>query len=405
VTESAGPGAAPRVLVSTDIGGTDPDDFQSMVHLLLYADVLDIEGLVSSPYGDGRVAHIDRVIDCYEQDWANLRAHDPRYPTGQALREVTRQGSHELAGANGLTGTTEGSEWIVACARRRDRRPLHVLVWGGLDDVAQALHDAPEIAETIRVHYIGGPNTMWSVEAYHYLEQQHPDVWMIESNSTYRGFFDGGDDDIDNAAFVREHAAGHGALGTFFADQLPRLKMGDSPTVTWVLDGARHPEQPGWGGRFVPIAEDRGSVFHGHTTARERVEVGSVVEIILPVPDGYAGDDVTRMVVDERARGPFPRGVVQDGVLRFRLSVYATREIGYRLESSHGLLDGTSGSFTAVPPAPVTAARPSSRHPRWWTDDPEPAMAIGSAAGARWVSRHRSAVLADFAARLDRCLG
>jgi hypothetical protein len=39
-----------RVLVSTDIGGTDPDDFQSMVRLLLYADVLDIEGLVSSPY-------------------------------------------------------------------------------------------------------------------------------------------------------------------------------------------------------------------------------------------------------------------------------------------------------------------------------------------------------------------
>ena len=35
----------PRVLVSTDIGGTDPDDFQSMVHLLLYADVLDLEGL------------------------------------------------------------------------------------------------------------------------------------------------------------------------------------------------------------------------------------------------------------------------------------------------------------------------------------------------------------------------
>ena len=34
-----------RVIVSTDIGGTDPDDFQSMVHLLLYADVLEIEGL------------------------------------------------------------------------------------------------------------------------------------------------------------------------------------------------------------------------------------------------------------------------------------------------------------------------------------------------------------------------
>ena len=47
-----------RVLVSTDIGGTDPDDFQSMVHLLVYADVLDVEGIISSPYGPGRKEHI-----------------------------------------------------------------------------------------------------------------------------------------------------------------------------------------------------------------------------------------------------------------------------------------------------------------------------------------------------------
>src|SRR5262249_34292145 len=32
----------PRVFVSSDIGGTDPDDFQSMVHLLLYADRFDL---------------------------------------------------------------------------------------------------------------------------------------------------------------------------------------------------------------------------------------------------------------------------------------------------------------------------------------------------------------------------
>ncbi len=31
----------PRVLVSTDVGGTDPDDFQSLVHFLVYADRFD----------------------------------------------------------------------------------------------------------------------------------------------------------------------------------------------------------------------------------------------------------------------------------------------------------------------------------------------------------------------------
>ncbi|MBU6174982.1 MAG: DUF1593 domain-containing protein, partial [Planctomycetes bacterium] len=58
-----------RVIVSTDIGGTDPDDFQSMVHLFAYADVLDLEGLISSPYGPGRKEHILEVIDCYEKDF------------------------------------------------------------------------------------------------------------------------------------------------------------------------------------------------------------------------------------------------------------------------------------------------------------------------------------------------
>jgi hypothetical protein len=34
----------PRILISTDIGGTDPDDNQSMAHLLMYADRFQLEG-------------------------------------------------------------------------------------------------------------------------------------------------------------------------------------------------------------------------------------------------------------------------------------------------------------------------------------------------------------------------
>ncbi len=60
-----------RVLVSTDIGGTDPDDFQSMVHLLVYADCFDLEGLVSSPFGPGRKSDILTVIEHYERDYAS----------------------------------------------------------------------------------------------------------------------------------------------------------------------------------------------------------------------------------------------------------------------------------------------------------------------------------------------
>ncbi len=61
-----------RVIVSTDIGGTDFDDFQSLVHVLLYADGLDLEGLVSSPYGPGHKEHILAVAI----DKLNARGRD-----------------------------------------------------------------------------------------------------------------------------------------------------------------------------------------------------------------------------------------------------------------------------------------------------------------------------------------
>ena len=65
----------PRVIVSTDAGGTDYDDLQSLVHLFAYADRVEIEGLVSSPYGPGRVAHILDVIDVSARDYPALRSH------------------------------------------------------------------------------------------------------------------------------------------------------------------------------------------------------------------------------------------------------------------------------------------------------------------------------------------
>ncbi|WP_147915556.1 DUF1593 domain-containing protein [Ruania zhangjianzhongii] len=399
------PASRPRVLVSTDIGGTDPDDFQSMVHLLLYADVLDIEGLIASPYGKGRAADIHRVIDHYAHDLDQLRRHAD-YPDPAALRAVVKQGSEHLADHTGATGATEGSEWIVQRARDGDPRLLEVLVWGGLDDVAQALHDAPDIADRLRVHYIGGPNTMWSVNAYDYLEQQHPTLRMIESNSTYRGFFEQHPEDPegpDNAEFVRRHAAGNGALGAFFAAQLPELKMGDSPTVTWLLHGPRDPAVPSWGGKFVPLWAGRKRTFDRLTTIDDLVEVNAVVEISLLKSADYSEADHARLVVDERMQGPFPAGIDEGEQLRFRLSVYHAGVVTYRVQSSHAELDGLAGSLTAVLPSVATAATASTRHPRWWSDDPDPDQAIGPWPGARWISAYRQEFLGDFAKRLGWC--
>ena len=156
----------PRIIVSTDIGGTDFDDFQSMVHLFVYADRFDIEGLISSPYAPGRKEHILKVIDAYERDYPNLKTHSAAYPTPARLRDVTKQGALDSAGLRGYGGATEGSDWIIRCAKHDDPRPLWALVWGGIDDLAQALHDDPSIKGTIRVYFIGGPNKKWSATAY-----------------------------------------------------------------------------------------------------------------------------------------------------------------------------------------------------------------------------------------------
>jgi hypothetical protein len=45
---------------------------------------------------------------------------------------------------------------------------------GWIEDLAQALHDAPDILPRLRVHFIGGPNKKWSPDAYHYIATQHP---------------------------------------------------------------------------------------------------------------------------------------------------------------------------------------------------------------------------------------
>jgi hypothetical protein len=118
----------PRILISTDIGGTDPDDFQSMIHLLMYADQFQIEGLVSSPFGNGRKKHILDIIDIYEEDLSKLKKHLSGFPAPDALRKITKQGAIPEAPYKGYTTATEGSNWIISCAKKKSDQPLWVLV-------------------------------------------------------------------------------------------------------------------------------------------------------------------------------------------------------------------------------------------------------------------------------------
>lgn len=397
----------PRVIVSTDIGGTDPDDFQSMVHFLVYADMFDIEGLISSPYGPGRREHILEVIDRYEADYPNLKTYSDRYPTPGALRRLSKQGA--ITSGRAFTGkSTEGSNWIVSAARRDDPRPLWILVWGGIDDLAQALHDAPDIRPKLRVYFIGGPNKMWSVDAYDYIEQHHPGLWIIESNATYRGWFTGGNQSGEwgNSAFVESHIRGHGALGDYFATHLKgTIKMGDTPSVVYLLHDAatfNDPTKASWGGTFARLWDGRKTTFDRLTTEADTAEAFGVVEFTLPLPSGgdLASSHDTKMIVDGRI--PAAAEVVE-GKLRFLFSPRDAKVWPYVIRSNDKRLDGLSGKFTATPPPLERTRRPSSKHPNWWIDDPDPAAAEGIHPGAKSVNRWREAFLKDFAARMRRC--
>ena len=68
LAQSLLPNEKNRVIVTTDLGGADPDDIQSMIHLLVCSNVYDIEGLISS---QAWVTDLDRtgkvreVVECF----------------------------------------------------------------------------------------------------------------------------------------------------------------------------------------------------------------------------------------------------------------------------------------------------------------------------------------------------
>jgi hypothetical protein len=262
----------PRVFISTDIGGGDHDDDQSLVHALLYSDAMKIVGLsqtVAEATPGGRKSDILEVIDAYARDYANLKTYGD-YPTADYLRSVTHQGATVAAPAAGYSKATAGSNAIVKAAREASPSdPLYVLTWGGETDIAQALHDAPDIANRIRLLSINKQDA----DASRYLEQNWKGkVWWLQDMETFRGMYtddgknrpyDGSDD------WVAANAKGHGALGDYF-DKMSHglyqqgisptsegygIKMGDSPTILYMLDvimrGRSNPTQEGWGGEFV----------------------------------------------------------------------------------------------------------------------------------------------------------
>jgi hypothetical protein len=247
----------PWVLISTDIGGSDPDDKQSMAHALLYADRLHFVGLVSTPTRHGgRASDLLEVIAAYEKDYPNLKTWSADYPTPAYLRSIVHQGQIEPQPPEGFSAqSSPGTDAIVQAAYRAREagRPLWVLVWGAATDLAQALHTDPRIVTVLRVYSIGDWNTEQDRAARDYIHRHHPALWWIENDSSFRGLYID-ENGRDNNGWRMEDARGHGALGEYFVAARPwGLKMGDTPSLLYLIDHADDgdPTADSWGGSFI----------------------------------------------------------------------------------------------------------------------------------------------------------
>ena len=397
----------PRILVSTDIGGTDPDDNQSMIHLLMYSDRFDIEGLISSPsYGDGNKEEILRTIDLYEKDLPKLERHKKGFASPDYLRSVTKQGRKGGAPYIGYTNATEGSNWIIKKAKEKSDRPLWVLVWGGLDDLAQALHDAPEIQNKIKVYWIGGPNKKWSTNSYSYIAQNFPDIWFIEANASYRGFFSntGVPDSLNSKNYFANYIREAGYLGQDYDNNRyeGNVKMGDTPSLLYMMDG--DPDTPGrdnWGGSYEKFNYSPRIVYHRNTTLADTVGVYSIVEFHFKGPEVNIPIDSAcfTMTVGNQNWDGFYLG---KGNYAIRYAPKQTETLTYKISSNIPGFQEQNGAFV------VSNIWPGNSHPtdyklgaNWYTDKADPELFDGIWQGAKTILKWRNDVLLDWANRWE----
>jgi hypothetical protein len=135
------------VFVLSDMGN-EPDDQMSFVRLLLYANELDLEGLVAttSTWQKDKVQPetMRAIVRAYGEVRPNLSKHAKGWPEAAALEALVSAGpaTYGMA-AVGKGPIAPGAEALLRAAERDDPRPLWVTVWGGANTLAQALEHPP----------------------------------------------------------------------------------------------------------------------------------------------------------------------------------------------------------------------------------------------------------------------
>lgn len=305
-----------RLIVLTDIGA-EPDDTQSTVRLLLYSDVIDIQGIIATTSTWKRKSVspdlIQAVVRAYSKVHANLVKHDPSYPPAAALAALVKRGRPEY-GMEGVGSgkDSEGSDWIIRTLEGNDTRPLWVSVWGGANTLAQALYRLRETKSTAELDRLVAKLRVYTIsdqdDSGPWIRRTFPKLFYIVTpggdygsatwsaiNTVVTGI---DNSKISNKWLMEQIQQGHGPLGAAYPDVAYGME-GDTPSWLGLIpNGLSNPDRPdwgSWGGRYelyrpkVAVADPRTFIGGIPIEAETRPIWTNAVDEYTPLLSGEYG--------------------------------------------------------------------------------------------------------------------
>ena len=286
-----------RVIILTDIEA-DPDDTQSLIRLFLYANQIDIKGLVATTscwlQKEVNPKSIEKVIHAYGKIQPNLLLHEPGFPNEAFLLNLVKSGLPKY----GMTGVgegmdSEGSNLIIEELEKVDNRPLWISTWGGVNTLAQALYtikNTKSKKETERL--------ISKLRVYTISDQDDSGIWIRNNFPTLFYIVSPGDDygsatwtginnvikGIDNSTisnlwFAKNIQQNHGPLGAAYPDVSWGVE-GDTPAFLSLipngLNNSEHPEWGAWGGRYELYQPDFSKTKEGHSVVEIAPETRAI---------------------------------------------------------------------------------------------------------------------------------
>lgn len=269
----------PRVFVFTDINidSGDPDDRQSLIHLLWYADELRIEGVVPDRWDAQGFEACHLVAEAYSNDYFEYNFEAKGFPTPEKVEKLF---------------ATDREDALIRFrqAASIENDPLYALIWGNMRLFGDALRSKPEVWKNIRVITIGTDLMMeehrqhipesWEkmekpCEQYNwnghgrneiFNDPRFNKMWWLEINWTYEGMFTG-----EEPREMFHKLSEYGALGNHMKEVVKNeawaqyFRVGDTPSVLYVIDPGNDlndPTQGSWAGKFIkPFPEKRPNYY------------------------------------------------------------------------------------------------------------------------------------------------